>query len=90
MLHLLRKQLSQPCPVCCAEKYKPCIPERPENTPEQMILPFEETPQICESEYLEFEIIDAVRRLRELKPDHMLVRVFTAVFKYQSQDQEPQ
>jgi len=88
MLHLLRKNLKGPCPVCAAKEFVPCIVKQGDEEPEQMEL--ELGGNVKEIACVEYQILAGVRRLRQLRPEHVLVRCVTAVLKYQSQGQEQQ
>ena len=95
MLHLIRKGISEGCPVCAAGAFDPCIPgdmparvHSPEMYPMAPVqLEMDLQPIPGEVALLEYQVIHAVRRLRELRPKHVLVTVVAAVLKYQSGEQ---
>lgn len=80
--HEIRERLGDECPVCGAAPMVNCTQL---DLKQQRILAKIHADQDNTSEayFLEFSILRDLKRLKELKPDHELVRVVGAYFKYQ-------
>jgi hypothetical protein len=61
--HRLRKSLKEPCIVCGAEKFFRC---------------YDVQPHLPSREWAEFKLLAAVHDLKEVDPDHVLVRAIEA------------
>ena len=84
MLHLIRKGIDKTCPVCSAEPYAACIEAvggiDPE--PHQAELNFSADGEI---EWAEFQVLSALRTLRDLSPGHPFVLATLALIEDQRQ-----
>lgn len=89
MLHLIRKGISDDCPVCGVSEYVSCIQNITKDTPAPLQIEMDLDGGQGEVEFLEFEVMRAISRLRELRPTHTLVLVVAAVLKYRAKDQPP-
>ena len=85
MLHLIRKGISEGCPVCGVDAFKACKLKPGDAIPVQLALDLED--KHVEVQFLEYQVIQAIQRLRALQPDHTLVTVVAAVLKYQATEQ---
>ena len=85
MLHLIRKGIDKACPVCSAEPYAACIEAvggiDPE--PHQVNLPFLGLRD--EQEWAEFQVLSALRNLREIAPGHVYVVAIGRLLEAQPQ-----
>jgi hypothetical protein len=88
MMHLIRKKIAEGCPVCDAFPYRECVETQGKGMPEPVQFEMDLDDSTIEISCIEYQIMAAVRRLRELKPDHTLVLVVGAVLKYQAAEKQ--
>ena len=96
MIHLIRASIAVPCTVCGMPAYSPCIKREPtiKGKVAPPIVPVQSELDLevnaTEVACLEYQIMAAARRLKELKPKHYLVVVLTAVLKHRAAKEKPQ
>ena len=88
MMHLIRKSLQENCKVCGVEKNQHCIKIAPTFGSTQLELDLQKTK--AEIACLEYQIMGALRKLRALKPKHVLVITVAAALKYRSKEKQKQ
>lgn len=93
MLHLIRKGIDTACPVCSAPPFTACIQAVGGVDPEPWQGEMQFGDPKGEIEWAEFQVLSAIRTLRDLAPGHDIVKALMELIEdraQQPQDHPPQ